>query len=187
MTGPHTVITDELRETASLHALGLLEGDEALAFSSHLDQCRACRDEVRQQNEIVSQLSLGVPPHTPPPELRNRVLDGLPKREYVLARGTDGCWVPFGVPGIEVKPLADNRAAGTRTFLLRLAPGAVLPAHGHRAAEHCYVLEGDVFDHEHSLKAGDYELRLPGSGHASVSTNAGAVVLIVAGRHDEHP
>jgi anti-sigma factor ChrR (cupin superfamily) len=180
------VLTDELRDAASLHVLGLLEGDEALAFAGHLERCPACRDEVRQQAELSAQLALDAPLRTPPAGLRERVLAGLPKQEYVVTRGSDGCWMPSGVPGIDIKPLAGDRASGTRSFLLRLAPGAVLPAHQHREAEHCYVIEGDVFDHEHSLTAGDYELRFPGSGHASVSSHSGAVVLIVAGRHDEH-
>ena len=67
----------------------------------------------------------------------------------------------------------------------RMEPGAVLPPHKHGHAEHCYVVEGEVYDHEHAIRAGDYELRLPGSSHAAVRTRTGAVLLIVVGGSDE--
>jgi anti-sigma factor ChrR (cupin superfamily) len=182
----HDVLTDEIRETAALYALGLLEGPDAQGFAKHLQNCRICREEAYAQAEVTAKISLSAPLVSPPASLREKVLSGLPQ-PYVVAKAGDGGWVPFGVTGIDMKMLGKDSTTGTRSFLLRLQPGAVLPPHDHKGAEHCYVIEGDLYDHEHSLTAGDFELRRAGSAHAEVSTRTGAVVLIVASGHDEHP
>lgn len=186
MTPRHAVGDPALQETAALFSLGMLDSEATLEFSRHLETCPACSVEVRAFDETAAQMCLEVPSIAPPPELRTRVLDSIfPPPEYVVKRGSDGAWLPFGVPGIQMKPLSEDPSTGTRTFLLKLNPGATLPPHNHADAEHCFVVEGEVFDHEHSLRAGDYELRLAGSKHAAVSTKTGAVVLIITSHHDE--
>jgi len=179
----HEVLTDDLREQAALYSLGLMTSEGILEFTQHLEQgCAICAEEVRAMDEIAAGLSINVPAAVPPASLRQRVLNGT-QPQYLLARAGDGAWKPFAAPGISIRPLADDANAGTRSFLLRFAPKAVLPAHQHEYAEHCYVLEGDVHDDDHSLHAGDYELRLPGSPHAPITSENGAIVLIIAGRH----
>lgn len=54
--------------------------------------------------------------------------------------GPDG-WQPFG-DGLSIKVL--HEADGVMSYLLRLAPGAGLPAHRHPVDEECVVLEGEV-------------------------------------------
>jgi anti-sigma factor ChrR (cupin superfamily) len=185
LTGAHPILTDELRETAALYSLGALRGEEEAEFRRHLDNCAACRGEVRVLNEATALMSLDAVSVTPPAGLRDRVLNNLESRQFVVTRGADSPWKPFGVPGIDVKQLGKDPATGQRTFLLRLQPGAVLPAHEHAHAEHCYVVEGSIYDGDHSIEAGDFELRMAGSNHGASYTDTGAILLIVAGRHDE--
>ena len=176
MTPPHGTLSDGLREAAALYSLGMLEGEVEREFVQHLEVCAVCAAEVRANGEAAAMLSLAGE-NTPAGELRSRALGAA---EYIVSRAGEGEWLPFHVPGIQTKTLARDPVSGTRTFLLRLEPGAVLPGHEHRHAEHCYVLEGEVTDGEHWLRQGDYELRMPGSRHAPVRTETGAVVLIMA-------
>ncbi len=143
-------------------------------------------DEIRGMEKTVACLALAGPALTPPPSLRARLLENLQPRTFLITRGSDSGWKRFPAPGIEFKHLMKDPQTGTRSFLLRMQPGAVLPPHHHTQAEHCYVVEGEVNDGEHSLTAGDYELRLPDSEHTAVTTSQGAVILIIAGAHDEH-
>jgi len=63
-----------------------------------------------------------------------------PAPRFVTVRSAEGAWVPLA-PNIAVKVLDDD---GTmQAFLLRLDPGAKLPAHEHpEVDEMCVVLQG---------------------------------------------
>ena len=123
-------------------------------------------------DEILAQLAFAAPSVAPPPHLRERLLSNLPHQGYSLLRAGDGAWIPFAAPGIYRRNLTPT------SFLLKLDPGASLPAHAHGHDEHCLVLEGDIYDDEHSLAAGDFEIRYAGSSHAEVRSRSGAVVYI---------
>ena len=122
--------------------------------------------------ELYAQLALAAPAATPPPSLRDRFLSGLPRQGYDVVRANQGSWKPFAAPGVWRRNLSDG------SFLLKLDPGAVLPAHPHDHHEHCFVLEGDIFDDEHALGPGDYEIRYAGTAHTPISSRAGAIVFI---------
>lgn len=80
--------------------------------------------------------------------------------------------------GIEVRPLRVDMAAGTHTSLVRLAPGAALPEHGHGAEEECLVLEGAVLCDGQRHSAGDYMLAPAGSQHREMVSDGGVLLLI---------
>ena len=63
-------------------------------------------------------------------------------------------------PKVELKLLRED--AFSRSFLLRLHPGAVLPPHEHPLEEECYCLEGEVRFGDLVVRAGDYHLAPPG-------------------------
>jgi anti-sigma-K factor RskA len=69
-TPPH----DDLRDGAGLYVLGGLESAARAEFEAHLEQCDACRDEVRALTPVVAALATAVPQVDPPPSLRDRVL-----------------------------------------------------------------------------------------------------------------
>jgi anti-sigma factor ChrR (cupin superfamily) len=94
------------------------------------------------------------------------------------ARGLDRTagWRPF-VAGAEKKILFDD--GRTMTWLVRMAPGAALPAHRHdEGDEECLVLEGSVVVDGVRHGPGDYTLALCGSEHRSVWTDTGALFLL---------
>ncbi|HZQ62288.1 MAG TPA: cupin domain-containing protein, partial [Casimicrobiaceae bacterium] len=95
---------------------------------------------------------------------------------FLTVRTTDGDWVPIA-PGIAVKHLQDD---GTmQSFLLRLDPGARLPAHDHpECDEHCIVVEGSARLGDVVVHRGDYHVAYAGSRHGEVTSDTGAILFL---------
>jgi quercetin dioxygenase-like cupin family protein len=93
----------------------------------------------------------------------------------LTVRAMEGQWVPLG-PRMEMKVLRQD--AESRSFLLRLQPGAVLPPHDHPLDEECYVLEGEVSFGDVRIGAGDYHLAPRGVPHGLVRSRRGALLLL---------
>ncbi len=131
----------------------------------------------------------------PPPGVVDRVRSRILQR--IAAQATplhttvhpsaDG-WHPFS-PGISRKVLHDG--GDVMSYLLRLAPGAVLPAHRHPMDEECVVLEGVLCVKTESALEEVQELVLfPGSfhlgkkdvPHADITSNGGALIYLRGAR-----
>jgi quercetin dioxygenase-like cupin family protein len=95
-----------------------------------------------------------------------------------------------GVAGITEKILVSDfepaRRTGSRTRLLRLAPGTRTPeAHAHDYWEELYLLEGDMTvgdgrGGERLVRAPAYACREPGFMHGPVRTDAGCLLLEIS-------
>ncbi len=96
----------------------------------------------------------------------------------------DDDWRPHAVPGIRMKVLSVNRAAGYATLLLDVAPGTRFPAHHHAAAEECYVLDGSLHTCARRLGPGDFVHADAGTDHAELWTEGGCRVLLVTALDD---
>lgn len=106
--------------------------------------------------------------------LLDRIADADDTHRTVDAAG--GTWQPFA-SGVEIKVL--HGGDGTLSYLLRLAPGAVLPAHRHPADEECVVLEGRLrVGSKTEIGPGGYHLAHRGSLHGPISTATGATVFL---------
>ena len=81
-------------------------------------------------------------------------------------------WEPTRFPGIETKTLFIDKATGSVTALIRMAPGARLPDHEHPLSEQSYVLADD----DGICTAGNFVWRPAGSRHEAWSPD-GCVVL----------
>ena len=79
----HTRVTDELRERASLYAAGAMNEDELQAYTAHLeeDQCDVCIAVVNEFQSAISQLAFIVPSSTPPPEIKDKLMEQARKLE----------------------------------------------------------------------------------------------------------
>jgi quercetin dioxygenase-like cupin family protein len=123
-----------------------------------------------------------IAPIAPQPEraaaLRERLVRLVREAEprFVTVRASDGTWLPLA-PNVAVKVLDDD---GTmQAFLLRLDPGATLPAHDHPGSDElCVVLEGTVRLGDVEVSAGDYHLAPAGSRHGVVKTATGALLFL---------
>jgi anti-sigma factor ChrR (cupin superfamily) len=132
-------------------------------------------------DELADALAEALAPSAPPPErvaaVKRAVIERIRagRSRFVTVRADQGDWSKLA-PGVQCKVLHDD--GETRWFLLRLAPGARLPRHGHAAEETCVVLEGDAQLGDIEAHAGDFHLALPGSVHDGITTRSGALLFL---------
>jgi anti-sigma factor ChrR (cupin superfamily) len=121
----------------------------------------------------------------PPAGARQRLLDRLRRLSslppgYSVRTADDEDWVPHPVPGIRMKVLSFNEAAGYATLLLDVPPGTRFPAHHHSGAEDCYVLAGSLFTCGRRLGPGDFIHADAHTRHDELWTDQGCRVLLIA-------
>jgi len=186
--GKHEMVTDELQQVALLYSLGLLEPELASTFHEHLESgCPVCESELRGFNEAVAQLAGSLPEAKPRPSVRRELLDrvGRERARAAIFRAQEGQWQASPFAGVSLKQLFVDPTTGNVTSLVRMTPGAVYPPHRHAGLEHCYVLEGDLIFHDHTLHPGDYEVAVAASDHSSVTTKNGCLLLIINNQRDQ--
>ena len=112
--------------------------------------------------------------------MRARILNrakAAPPDGTLTVRAREGLWQDYA-PGVQIKILHQEPKLSSMTFLVRMAPGSVAPAHDHTQEEQCLVLEGEASMGEHILHAGDWHVALPGSTHHNFSSRTGCLLLI---------
>ena len=92
----------------------------------------------------------------------------------------------YAKPGVHVKTLFDGGPQHGRTQLARLDAGAYSKPHTHAVLEQIYVIEGEFYDGERLLRAGDMCVRAPGVEH-SASSPTGALTLVIYAPAGERP
>ena len=151
------------------------------------------RDDVIEFDEAVAlalaSLATGAVPR---PEVRQRLLASLadPQRApagFSFRFASDADWLPHPVPGIRMKVLAVNHAAGYTTLLLDVAPGTRFPAHHHGGAEECYVLSGSLYTCDRRMTAGDFLHADADTDHGELWSEEGCRVLLVVPPEDYLP
>ena len=86
-----------------------------------------------------------------------------------------GSWHSF-LPGIERKVL--HVSDGVMSYLLKFAPGAVLPAHRHPVDEECVVLEGKLRIGDLVLPPGSFHRVAQGILDADSTSDEGTVIYL---------
>jgi len=177
-------MTDEERELlAAEHVLGTLETDRRPAFAEALEHDEALQALVAEWQARLAPLEQGQIAIEPPArvwEALQHSIDHATAEDaagMVLVRAGERRWRRFA-PGVRWLPLHRDQGARRQSFLLRLAPGARLPAHDHTAAEECLLLEGDLRIGDVCCAPGDYVLAAAGSDHPDIVSDGGAVVYI---------
>ncbi len=95
----------------------------------------------------------------------------------IVVHATEGGWEPSKVPGVQFRPLnVDERNAGT--YLVKMDPGTLYPAHNHPEGEEVFVVCGSVRVGADRLEPGDYLYTPPGASHDAHS-EAGCTFLVV--------
>ena len=97
------------------------------------------------------------------------------RSQFLTIRANEGKWIDVA-PGVGFKLLHDD--GHMRSFLLRLAPGARLPRHGHSADEACIVVEGSAQLGDVEAHAGDFHLAREGSVHGEITSSTGALLFL---------
>lgn len=107
-------------------------------------------------------------------QLLRRIAADSTDRHLTLGDAGAG-WQPFGA-GVSLKVL--HEADGIMSYLLRLAPGASLPAHRHPVDEECVVLEGELRIGPLRLRAGGFHLGRKDVLHDRLETVEGALIYL---------
>ena len=132
-------------------------------------------------DDLVESLAGAMTPLAPAPERAEAIKAKLFERvranrsRFVTVRTDEGRWIAVA-PGVQFKLLHDD--GSMRSFLLRLAPGARLAAHGHSADESCVVLEGEAQLGDVLAHTGDFHLALEGSVHGEITSRTGALLFL---------
>lgn len=119
----------------------------------------------------------GAPPE-PARAIKRRLLDRVADADdsHLTIPADAGRWQPFAA-GVELKVL--HQRDGVMSYLLRLAPGATLPAHRHPIDEECLVLEGALqVGTRIEIGPGGYHRAHQGALHAPVGTLTGATIFL---------
>lgn len=110
--------------------------------------------------------------------IRRRLMERVADADtsHVTIDASDGDWQPF-LDNVQIKVLHED--AGTMSYLLKLEPGACLPAHRHPADEECIVVEGSVrVGTQVEVGPGGYHLAHRGALHPTISTDTGATIFL---------
>lgn len=184
---------DDVTERAALYALGALTPEEARAFEADVASVPACRQALADARAVIDDLAYAAPPHEPPAGLRDRVLSRIAAEgpavfdsgllHFVRSQRID--WQAAPLPGVQMKRLFLDEERGRRTTLVRLAPGAIYPAHRHRDVEEIYLLEGELTISGIAMKPGDYCRAEPDSVHEDTLSEQGCVFIVTASVHDQ--
>ena len=124
--------------------------------------------------EMLAPLALAFPERQLPADLWGRIeaaVDAAERSAFVNLRREDG-WRRYS-RDVQIKRLWDEN-----TFLLRCAPGGVLPAHKHPHFEHCVVIEGDMIVDGETYLAGDYHGVPAHIAHNEITSRTGLLMLV---------
>jgi anti-sigma factor ChrR (cupin superfamily) len=141
------------------------------------------KKEAALPGALAAGFAEGIAPISPLPHraaaLKARIVERVRRERsrFRTVHAGDGSWVQLA-PGVRSKLLHDDGT--TRSFLLRLEPGARLPSHGHAAEEACVVLEGSAQLGDIEVRAGDFHLAPAGSIHGEVTSRTGALLFLRA-------
>ena len=103
-----------------------------------------------------------------------RIAEDQRSRHLTVQRDERG-WQPFG-DGLTIKVL--HESGGIMSYLVRLAPGAALPAHRHPVDEECVVLEGALAIGSLELGPGGFHLGRQGVLHDRIVSPDGALIYL---------
>ncbi len=167
---------------AAEYVLGTLESEARQRFDRDLSHDPALRESVSAWERRLARLDQGIAPVDPPPGLWAEIEAALDKPPAGVDFGitlyeNEGEWEVL-LEGVEKKLLFTDPAAGTESYLLRVAPRTRVPGHHHEGSEECLVLEGEFMLGDLRLTAGDYHLAHPGSDHPDAWTESGTLVYI---------
>jgi len=109
-------------------------------------------------------------------DLLERVADADADR-HITITPAQGIWRSLR-EGVGLMVLREH-AGGVKSCLLRIAPGATVPAHRHLADEECVVLSGHVqVGSSPELGPGTYHLAAMGNLHATIRSRDGATIFL---------
>ena len=168
-------MSHDFREQAALFVVGALDEGEREAFVEHLRTCAECAAEVAVQGELTSAMAQAVPPQTPSPQLRERILSAAARQSGVVAHARVGGPAQAPVPQ---RPDVRTPSRSIGPWLAMAASMAVAVALGAYALSlrsRVGVLEAQL--EEAQLRVAESERKMAGVVQASAVADSRLAVL----------
>lgn len=174
---------DEREQLAVDYVLGVLGHDARMTVESQAAVDPVLRTLIDDWAAQLAPLAAGIPPMTPPEDAYQKISDRIgqsaaPPVGTRTVRASQADWLEIA-PGLKMKLLLRDVAAGRQTMLLTIAPGAAYAGHEHDHPEEMYVLTGDLQFGDFELGPGDYHFAPPGGSHPPAVSRAGCTALVV--------
>jgi anti-sigma factor RsiW len=168
----------KLTDRAGEYVLGLLEEPERTALERRMTDDPRVEEMVAEWCRHLLPLHDATPPEAPPSQLWASV------QARIGATGTDparlrseGVWLSVA-PGVAMRMLYVDPPSGTRSAIMSMAAGSVVPAHQHDALEECFVIDGSIRIDDAEYGAGDHVFGRRGSPHPTIASSSGASLLL---------
>jgi len=196
----HNHLTDEIAETASLYALGVMPETERSSMEEHLAQgCAVCESEIGRYGDLLARW-VQTNPVTASSSLRDKLLESIREKSapasrtvspilfedagLIVLRTSHMQWTSPS-PGLSVKVLFDDQEHDVTTTIVRMEPGTIYPAHRHKSVEEVYVLQGHLQVEGVELQEGDFCLSQPDTVHQGSYSKTGCLLVVKTSKHDE--
>ena len=162
-------------ETLASFAAGHLDEGSAVVVASHLATCSSCRQWLRSLEAVAGALLSDLPPALMAPGALAKTLDqlsGTLEQEKAIRKPRavdDTPWLPKALrnyelgpwrwigPGVYQSKVSVPSKDDARVFLLKAAPGTILPEHTHTGVERTQVLAGAFIHDGGRFGAGDFD------------------------------
>jgi quercetin dioxygenase-like cupin family protein len=145
------------------------------------DQAAEFAQAVAQWDRRLAEAGDSLDAEAPSPAVWDRIsarVDQMEADRHTLTVPADhGVWA-YSSPGVYHKLLHVDAAAGWRALLVKVDPGAQVPAHAHGILEECLVLEGDFEIDGETVRKGDLHLAYAGFDHSVLSSRNGALLYV---------
>ncbi|MBI2824353.1 MAG: cupin domain-containing protein [Planctomycetia bacterium] len=187
-------------DLAALYLAGAMTHVERGQFESHLEAgCATCDRELLALDPLVASLARLIEPIEPGKvarvaalaltnekvgELAPDEIDDLAPLVTAVAEDQADIladalrWQKLDYEGATYRQINVDRQRRRVTSLVRMEPGAAIPAHQHEGAEQCTVLSGDFMIGGRRLLAGEYKHFAPGEFQPVATTSEGCLLLV---------
>lgn len=186
--------------TLLAYSFGNLPEASALAVACHLTFCRPCRRTAELVDVVGGILLDELPPDPLAGDRLERTMAQLAANaqaataadDRAVAGGPEWAWMPEPLrrylpgrwswigPGAKQIIVVRRDSQGSSARLLRLAPRAALPDHGHTGVELACVLRGSFSDERGRFTAGDLCEAGPGFRHQPVAGSEDGCICLLA-------
>ncbi len=177
-------------ELVFLYALQVLPSREVPVVEAQISACADCQQEMETLRPMVDAfVAWPTDVLRPSPSLGKRLAQRIAAETNgepvwpAPERWAEPEWKDVA-PGIACKLLATDTEKNRVSMLVRLAPGADYPPHGHDGIEELHMLHGELIVDDQTFYPGDYRRAEAGSVDHRVWSETGCTCVLVTSSHD---
>lgn len=181
-------------------AAGVLGIAPRIVIGAHLEKCPACRARVSRFEAIGGLMLEDTAPVALAPDALARAMAALdaPEPARAAAPRLSPATFPMGIelpkslngqqvgpwrwtaPGIQISKIEGLWKTRERCFLLKAAPGVMVPQHDHDGVELAQLLAGALIDENQRYEPGDCAQAEPGLKHQPYADPKEGCICLIA-------